>query len=853
MTRVMKLVAVLALLIVLGAGAGLVALKLFLPEAKVRAWVVDAARRQLGREVRLSGIAVGLTGLRLQELEISERPDFEAGTFLRVESFALRPSWKALLRKRLVVASAAADGLSVQVRKRADGTFNYETLASSAPAAATAAKSSEGPAPELNVRHLRIRGGAVDYRDEQAGATWAVSDLALTLDDFNAADPFRLDVSLRVRGKAAQRPVDAAVALAGTIHPARGDRAKFKAEIKSLSIEQDEVKLSASGVASGLDSPAVDLDASGSVAGKTLLRVVGGLRLASAAQDGARVVDVDMALKTPGLDTIRIANLAPKAGIPVLVLPAAEARVAGRWDGQSLTLKRMDLSWNAGKISASGAVRHAGSAKPVPDLALRFSASFPSFRLSELPVAVSALPPSFLVPALRLDGGARVRGDDVTLEKVSIKGKSGELRLNGLVAKALAGASEPALDVQADLDLPALTDKDIPVGGMPAGLELPPSRWDVDLSYARRALRVRKLALKIASNEFNVEGGVSDPAGRAAFDLLVKCRRFVLEELTRLTPQTRDLRLSGSGLFALSVTGNKEKPTFGGKLQFKGFGATVAELPLSGFTGTVSFDEKRIDVPNLKGKVADGSLAMDLTVKNYAQAPEIQLEASLDRFDLGKFQATQKKLAAQKAAKAPDRAAAAAAKPAVPLRSSGRIDIGALTHPNATVEKVAVSWDLYGITPDMAKLTGDAKLNVGGGTLHAIGDMAAQSPVIKVLLFPILIIQTVGRLGGISIFPNFNDITVHQIVGDYAFKNGLMTLRRSGMDANVARVSAKGTIDLPSEALDLLVTAQVANVAPIDVGVTGTVSSPKTSVKVLKFLATPATQVLKGLEGLLKR
>ena len=49
---------------------------------------------------------------------------------------------------------------------------------------------------------------------------------------------------------------------------------------------------------------------------------------------------------------------------------------------------------------------------------------------------------------------------------------------------------------------------------------------------------------------------------------------------------------------------------------------------------------------------------------------------------------------------------------------------------------------------------------------------------------------------------------------------------------------------------DLVVTAQVANVAPIDVGVTGTVADPKTKVKLGKFLAAPAKQLL---EGLLKR
>ncbi len=922
----LKVAVSLVLLILLAAGAALLALKAFFPEPKARAYAVETARKQLGREVRLARIDAGLTGLHLQGLEISERPDFAAGTFLSVETFSLRPSWKALLRRKLVVASASADGLVVSVVRNADGSFNFDTLASSAPAAAPAAKTAEEAPAEFNVRHLRVSRGAAAYVDQAAGAAWSASALTVRLDDFSLSEPFDLEASARVKGRAGERPVDAALSFEGTVHPARGDRAKFKVEVRRLGAEQEGLALAAKGKLSGLDAPVAELDAALTAAGRTLLDAKGDITVSSPAAGGARAIDVDLELKTSGLDTTLLAKWLPSAGIPAMAIPAGDASLEGRYEGNSARLEAFLVAWADGKIegsgsardldgkspvyegqakfgvdipelragrypwlklppktfipamrldgeasyaggevklaaleakfkqgtaSASGVVRGLGKAKLVPDLGLRFAVDVPSFKVSELPVAVTALPPGFVVPAMRLDGGARVKGDDLVFEKAVIKGRSGTLRLDGVVAKALAGTPEPALDVTADLDLPALTNKDLPFPGVPAGLELPPSRWDADLSYTPRAIRLRRFAVKIGSNELSVEGGISDPAGRGAFDLLVKCRRFVLEELTRLTPRTRDLKLAGSGFFALSVTGTKEKPLFGGKLQFNGLGATVAELALADFTGTASFDERRIDVPNLKGKVADGTLTMDLTVKDYAKVPEIQVEASLDRFDLGRYLAAKTKLEADaKAAKEAKTGKSAADKPATPLRTRGKVSIGALVHPNAKVQNVSASWDLYGVTPDMKKLNGDAQLGVGGGTLHAIGDMATQSPIVKVLIFPILIVQKISRIVNLPIFPNFNDISVRSIVGDYAFKDGLMTLRRSEMDSNAAQVSATGTIDLPADALDLTVTAQVANVAPIDVAVTGTTASPKTKVKLAKFLTTPAQQLI---EGLLKR
>ncbi len=917
----LKVTVCLALVAVLGTGAALVALKTMFPEPKARAFVLDKARRQLGREVRLARIDAGLTGLHLQGLEISERPDFAAGTFLAVETFSVRPSWRALLRRKLVVAAASADGLKVRLIKNADGSFNFDTLAtsSSAPAAAAPAKSAgEVPPAEFNIRSLRVSRGELDYRSPDGN--WSVTEVALRLDDFSLTEPFRLDASARARGNAGGRPVDAALGFAGSVALAGGARDKFRAEFKRLTVEASGLKLSAKGKIAGLDAVVAELDAVLSASGKTILEAAGTARAAAPAADGARVVDADLTLKTPGLDTTMIAKWAPGLGLPSIKLPAMGAALAGRWEGDAASFKTLRVSWPDGKIdgsgsaqglggkapvyegrakfgvdlpeilagqysfvklppkssipamrldgeaaydggdlaltsltakfkqgtaSASGTVRKLGSAKPVPDLAVRFAVDLPSFKVSELPFPVATLPPDFVVPAMRLDGGARVRGDDLALEKVTIKGKSGTLRLDGLVAKALAGAPEPDIEVSADLDLPALSEKDLPFPGVPPGLELPPSRWDADLSYTTKAIRLRRLSVKIGSNELSVEGGISDPGGRGAFDLILKCKRFVLDELTRLTPQTRDLKLSGSGFFALSVTGNKEKPVFGGKLQFKDLGAVVSELPLSGFNGTVSFNESRIDIPNLKGKVADGTLLMDLTIKDYAKIPEIQVEASLDRFDLGKYLSAKKKLdqAAQaaKAAKAAKTGKPVDAKPATPMRTRGKVEIASLVHPNAQIQGVSASWDLYGVTPDMKKLNGDAKIGVAGGKLHAVGDLAVQSPIVKILLFPILIFQK------LSLGVNLNDINDVKFAGDYAFKDGLMTLRQSQLNSAAASVGTAGTIDLPVEALDLVVTAQVGNLPAIDIAVTGTVASPKTRLKVGKLLENSAKNLLNSI------
>ncbi len=76
---------------------------------------------------------------------MSEFPDFGAGTFLNVGTFRLRPSWKALMRRRFVVATVTADDFHVRVIKGADGKFNYATLASTATASPRRRREDAGP------------------------------------------------------------------------------------------------------------------------------------------------------------------------------------------------------------------------------------------------------------------------------------------------------------------------------------------------------------------------------------------------------------------------------------------------------------------------------------------------------------------------------------------------------------------------------------------------------------------------------------------------------------------------------------------------------------------------------------
>lgn len=560
-------------------------------------------------------------------------------------------------------------------------------------------------------------------------------------------------------------------------------------------------------------------------------------------------VSADLDLDLPEISYAQLpAGLLPKG----MKLPPMAVTGKVKIKGDAAVLEKLKARLKQGTVEATGSVAGLRSAKPDADLAVAVDLDVPELAAADLPFL--SLPKGFVSPAVKVDGAVKVRGDDAELEGLKLRGKAGTLEVSGKI-RSLTKEPEPNLDLTAKLSLPQLTNADAPFLPLPPGFKLPPSRWDVDVSASRDQAVFRAFRAVVGSNDVEIEKGgkVMGLRAKPVADLTIKCRQFVLEELGDLTTAIHEMKVKGNGFFALTVHGPAEKPVLSGKLQFRTLSAVVSGLSLEGFTGTASFDERRIDVPNLKGKVEGGELKLDLTVKNYAAKPDVDLEASLTEFDLGKFFSAKTSMAAKADAKAQAQGKPKPSdKPAQPVHLRGKFTVGRLFHPNFEAKDVRSSWDLKDYTPDYKRLGGWARFNVAqGGYLKDLGSAAASSKMVKVLLMPLIVIQKIGRLVGRSVFPNFDDVSYTELAGDYAFTDGLMRLNTSHLNANVADVNATGTLNLPTEAIDMNVVARVAGVpVPVEIAVGGTFESPKHRVKVEKALQDAGKQLI---EGLLKR
>lgn len=141
-------------------------------------------------------------GMRLGQTRLSEfRSDRE---FAGVDDVRISLALLPLLRKEVVVDEIVIDGLRARLVRGADGSTNIDDLLrqtdaeESAPEPAVEVETGDSPPMRLEIDGVRITNAAFSYRDEQAGAEYAVSGLQLKTGRVAPGVPTRFEFAAQV-------------------------------------------------------------------------------------------------------------------------------------------------------------------------------------------------------------------------------------------------------------------------------------------------------------------------------------------------------------------------------------------------------------------------------------------------------------------------------------------------------------------------------------------------------------------------------------------------------------------------------------------------------------------------------
>lgn len=240
-----------------------VMLAFVLPWEPVQRLVLREVSRAAGRPVSARSVSAGLSGLKLTGVSVASSVSPQEGedALLRADEISLKWSFWKLLTGGVRIHSVLLENLQADVVRGADGTFNFKDLFSFGREKKLPPSKEEKPLDvRLSVQHLRLSGGRFTFTDVSSGQKIEFSDVFLSLNDFDLAQPFSCSVNASLRYERAGFPVQTAE-LGFTVRPSlnRLELSGAEAKIMRLVLKHRGGVFILNGTIKNLQNPSLDL------------------------------------------------------------------------------------------------------------------------------------------------------------------------------------------------------------------------------------------------------------------------------------------------------------------------------------------------------------------------------------------------------------------------------------------------------------------------------------------------------------------------------------------------------------------------------------------------------------------
>lgn len=185
-----------------------VAITLLVDPNDYRDEIAAQVQKHTGRELKIEG-DIGLSffpwlGLELGAMELGNAEGFGPEPFARIEAADARVKILPLFRAAVEMDTVVLHGLTLSLRRRADGVTNWDDLAGK-PMEAEAPKTEQKPSasPEqalaaLAIGGIEVRDANVKWQDEMEDQSISISDFNLTSGAISFEQPFPLAIDGKV-------------------------------------------------------------------------------------------------------------------------------------------------------------------------------------------------------------------------------------------------------------------------------------------------------------------------------------------------------------------------------------------------------------------------------------------------------------------------------------------------------------------------------------------------------------------------------------------------------------------------------------------------------------------------------
>jgi AsmA protein len=269
MTRIIKFFGIAVGIVVLLLVAAVVAVTTLVDPNDYKGEITEAVENATGRDLTLDGdleLAVFPTiRIAVGAAQLSNAEGFGSEPMASIESAELSVALWPLLSRRIEVAEARLDGLTLNLARDARGRNNWQDLSGAAAPAEQGAAPAEGGTATLNlgIGAVEIADARVVFNDASTGSRWELTDFGLEAEGFGPGRRFPLSVEFALAGADVAVQVDAD--MQATLVLATNE---YRLEELAVSIDgsgagwpggPSEARLTFDSLVANLDSEALDL------------------------------------------------------------------------------------------------------------------------------------------------------------------------------------------------------------------------------------------------------------------------------------------------------------------------------------------------------------------------------------------------------------------------------------------------------------------------------------------------------------------------------------------------------------------------------------------------------------------
>ncbi len=819
------LISLVGLIVVLSLAA-VIAIKVFLPEDKIKSYITDYAKNNLNREVTFDKLSFKLIGIDLKNFKMSEKSTLSDGTFIKADDFIVKISPLPLLKKNIKISRILLDSIDINITKDENGLFNFDDIIKSFQTEepqdeqkqeqVSDTKSSSGSF-DLSIHHFDIKNANIIYIDKISNLEASIKNFNLKAKDFSLTDVFGCETSFDLAVK--QNKLDISLPL----------RAKFKTNLNNFDMDKlyldvetfetnfNNATISLQGKIESLNVPKIDCN--------LILKNIDEQTFKDFIEPKTKFKADEITFKTKSV--VNISSMNATIESLSLVLPNSTADLEGTIDWG-----KQDIEYNL-KLVIDLLIDNFAKVVPEYNLAGRIKTNLEAtqnfcegtFALENISSDSSFGKVSNLNADLYLKAEnktplykANLSALDIdslafNIKQLSLKYNGADFSLVGELTKQLRSALTLNLKSK---NITNNTFKNF--YKCPVKFIVPTLDIDTILSFnlITKAADITKLNIRIPDSSANVTGLLNWKKQNNFIYNLSLNLNLLLDNIAKNFPE---YKMKGKIVSDAKVSNND----FSGNLICSNVAfeylplATISKLNID----ATAKSKKNIVIKTINGIFNEGKFEGDGSLIN----KDIKFNFNMDKLKIAESSQNSKQQPKKEEKKS------SSSSQDFNYNIYTDISINDINTPYLVTKKATLKTALKTVTSTCKKANGTFVFNMDAGTISNVNKLTDNKMANTFLsLFNVVNNNRTKETKGNS----KNDISFQNIICDVLLTDGLIKTNDVSIKIPTAKIIAKGTIDLKTEALKLAVTAGDYTGMKIE----GTMSNPKISYDVAAAVAT---------------